>query len=206
VRLADFHNARGHGVSLLLPVDAGPLYLRRTSDGREFEIPPTAGALSLAELAPREPRSVARGAAHDAFSLVFSLPFDEASFAAAAEAQATLAARANEVPAPPPLPRWRQAGALVVGGVAAAALVGAGALAISAEALSGDARRAADQRDAATLNDRLSTRTAWARAALGLGAAAAVAGGLFLWLPRSDVYATGAADGETAMLEVGGHF
>jgi hypothetical protein len=40
-------------------------------------LPPVPDQIVLAELTPQEPRSQARGAAQDAFNLLFSVPFDE---------------------------------------------------------------------------------------------------------------------------------
>lgn len=74
VRVADVHNQMGETVRLVLP-DAARLYLRRTGDSTEFELPNQARVVELAALAPRPPRVGSRGAAHDAFSLTFSQPF-----------------------------------------------------------------------------------------------------------------------------------
>jgi hypothetical protein len=60
---------------------------------------------------------------------------------------------------------------------------------------------------AASLNDRVARENRWARVCWGAGAAAAVTGALLLLWPRGDLFAAGAAaDGESAMVEVGGHF
>ncbi len=78
VRVADFHSAEGQPVGLLRP-PAGALYLRQLSrqgEDREFALPGSEGPVSLASLAPASPRSAARGAAHQAFSLLFEQPFD----------------------------------------------------------------------------------------------------------------------------------
>jgi hypothetical protein len=207
VRLADFHNAPGHEVSMLLPADAGQLYLRRKGDDAEFVIPaePTTGALTLAGLSQREWHGP-RGAANDSFSLVFSLPFDQASFAAATTADA-LAARLGDTPPSPPLPRWRKVGAATAGGVAVASLIGAGLLVASARSLSAEVRDTPGQLQAAALRDRVDARNGWARAlSFGAGASAAVGAALLWLLPRGDLYAGGAADGQLGMVEVGGRF
>ncbi len=74
VRLADVHNPSGEAVRLYLP-DADRLYLKRTSDSREFVLPAQGRTVELASLAAAPPRVGTRGAAHDAFSLTFSQPF-----------------------------------------------------------------------------------------------------------------------------------
>lgn len=76
VRLADFHNALGQRVRLLRPIGHGPLYVRRMTDGLEYRIDGTPEVVRLASLTPGEPRAGARGAEHEAFSLIFSLPYD----------------------------------------------------------------------------------------------------------------------------------
>jgi hypothetical protein len=75
VRLADFHNAPGAKIELLRPHASGLLYLRRLSDDREFAIGMQPDVVALADLHAQEPRARARGAAHEAFDLIFSLPF-----------------------------------------------------------------------------------------------------------------------------------
>lgn len=72
VRLADFHN--GTLVRLVRPAD-GRLYLRRTSDDREYVLPSKVPVLHTAELALQEPRSSTRSAANDAFASLFASPF-----------------------------------------------------------------------------------------------------------------------------------
>jgi hypothetical protein len=207
VRLVDFHNARGHEVSLLLPAGAGLLYLRRAGDSREFEIPietPGASAvISLADLPSREPRSVARGAAHDAFSLIFSLPFDQEAFVPTSVGRTDLAATGDVVT---PRPRWRTVAGVIAGGTAVASLAAAVGLTLSAHGLANDARRAPSQKEAARLNGELAGRKTWAEVSYGMAAAAAVSSGLLMFWPRSDVYATGSADGELTMVKVGGQF
>jgi hypothetical protein len=210
VRLADFFSARGHGVSLLLPAGAGRLYLRRPSDGREYEIPPAPDLIQLAALEAREPRSTARGAAHDAFSLIFSLPFDDTAFAPSAAvvtvAGADLTAAGDGAEPDGRRPRWRTIGGVASLGVATLSLAAATTLTVSAHTAAGQARSAPSQREAAALDERVTARNAWARVCYGLGAAAAIAGGLALVWPSSGLYATGGAERESAMLEVGGRF
>ncbi len=78
VRVADVHNASGQTLSLVRPGPAIPIYLRRAEDDREFLVAPAPEVVALSDLAESDPRTRARGAAHESFSLVFSLPFDSA--------------------------------------------------------------------------------------------------------------------------------
>ena len=64
---------------------SGPVYVRRVEDDAEFSIPSRADVVSLGELEARTPRVAARGAAYDAYGLVFSLPFDREAVASYAE-------------------------------------------------------------------------------------------------------------------------
>jgi hypothetical protein len=76
VRLVDFHNAPGQAVHLVRPPPNGRVYVRRLDDDTEFAVPASPGAIALADLEGAPPRVAARGAAQEAFSLLFSLPFD----------------------------------------------------------------------------------------------------------------------------------
>ena len=78
VRLADFHNGPGQSLRLLHPAGAGTLYLRRLDTDQEFSIAPSPDVIAVASLEPSSPRTRTRGAAHEAFDLLFSLPFSSA--------------------------------------------------------------------------------------------------------------------------------
>jgi hypothetical protein len=206
-RRADFHNAPGHGMTVLLPRTSGKLLLRRARDDREFEIPSTPDLVSLAELSPHDPKRVRGDAGDEAFSLIFSLPFDEAAFTVARRtAEARLGAADSDSAPVPPLPRWRVAGGIAGAGVATAALIAGTALTWSARSLADDARHASSQQRAAALNDRMSERLTWSRVSYGLAGAAALTSALMLLWPRGDLYASGDAGGDLAMLQVGGKF
>ena len=174
MRLADFNNAKGHPLSLLLPVGAGLVYLRRISDDREIEIPAAPEEIRLAELTQREPRVTTRGAAHDAFSLIFSLPFDDAALAAYTVADDGPDGQGDRSLS------WRTIagrGALVVAGVSAVA----GALLMySAQSLASQAQAAPTQAMTAELNARLSARNQQMAVAYGAGVLAAISGGVLL--------------------------
>jgi hypothetical protein len=209
VRLADFHNGHGHALSLLLPSGAGALYLRRTSDDQEFEIPPAPDVINLADLSPRAPRAASRGAAHDAFSLIFSLPFDDAALANYVQppVDLTLSRDPAEAAAGPAVrPRWRRTAGLAALGVGAAATVAAVVISISAHGLSEDAHRATSNQSTAMLNDQLSTRNTWAAVSYGVAGAAAVSGALLLLWPDGPVHGLATADRSSASLGLSGRF
>jgi hypothetical protein len=69
-------------VRLVRPLGAGALYLRRVSDELEFALPMAPSVLNLTSLKATKPRVNSRGAANDAFSSTFSLPFDRSTVAA----------------------------------------------------------------------------------------------------------------------------
>ena len=193
VRLADFHNGAGHTLSLLLPERSDALYLRRTSDDREFAIPDGVGVVNLADLTPQPPRSVRRGGtpAGYAFNLIFSLPFDDQALAnydlahPERDFERVLArdAGADGDVAPPPRPRWRTVSGTSTLALAAVSGVAATWLGLSAHGLSQQAHAALSQRETAQLNDRLASRRDWAIASATVAGGAAVTGALLLWLP-----------------------
>jgi Caspase domain len=84
VRLADFNSQPGHPISLLMPISAQALYLRRASDGRQLAIPDSAEVVSLGAMGPPtvslEPRGPG-GPAEYAFEQLFLLPLDQEALA-----------------------------------------------------------------------------------------------------------------------------
>lgn len=82
VRLADLHTAPGQTAQLVRPPRGTPLFLRTADGAGEWPLDEGAPVLSLEALAVRAPAERHRGAAHEAFGLLFSLPF------AAAQVQA----------------------------------------------------------------------------------------------------------------------
>ena len=76
VRLADLHPAPGMRLALRLPTDLGVMYVQQVGSEREVRLEPKPGRLLLSALAPSTARARARGAAHDAFRLLFARQFD----------------------------------------------------------------------------------------------------------------------------------
>jgi hypothetical protein len=194
VRFVDFHNAKGRSFRLVRPGGASPLYVRSMEDGKELTVPASDESIALAGSQFVDPRVAERGAAHQAFSLIFSLPFEQASDDLVV------------VHRPPPLsqPASGRARKVVLGScgvVAVAGMVAGGLLRWDASRLRDEARDASQQR-AAELNDGIHTRNLGATVAF-VTAGAAITAGIVTWL------LTGReppADPSSPQLEVGlGH-
>jgi hypothetical protein len=185
VRLAETNTAPGTAVRLIRPGPSGREYLRRLDDDTEFVLPPDREIVAVADLSPEQPRARARGAAHDAFDLVFTLPFDEKAVTSYEPQEP----RAADLVEPSPAAD-RAAG----GGPSAKSVVGYGAVGLGAAAIgigatfgvlaiveSNGASDSESQRDAAARNDRIARdRTA---SIVGLSAGGAlVATGLVVLL------------------------
>ena len=206
-RLAEFHNARGHELSMLLPGGGRDLYLRRVgADETEFVIPPTPEVVSLSELSPHEPRLLSEGGADQLFRFAFSLPFDEQ---AVAEYVGSAAASDVDVVAdgPGPLPFSRKIGAAAAFGVG----VGAGLLALSlgttASQLQAQAsNRSTSQQEAAALNDKMANRRHLAELSIGVASAAMLTGVWMVFGPRAPVHPAGALDSTSGTLGFAGNF
>jgi hypothetical protein len=158
---------------LVRPGGASLLYVRSMDDGKELTVPASDQSIALAASGFVDPRVAERGAAHQAFSLIFSLPFDQAS-------EELVVVQRSELPPKPSSTRARKI-VLWSSGVAAAAGVVAGGL------LLWDASRLADeaghsfQRRVVQLNDSIHSRNLGAMAAFAV-AGAAIATGTVTWL------------------------
>jgi hypothetical protein len=167
VRVADLHPVPGLRLKLRLPTDLGALFVERP-EGRaapsEMRLEPRAGHVQLSSLGATPPRARARGAAHEAFLQLFTLPFDAASVERF-RAEAELDSR--------PVPRRDRPGWLpmvVAGTGAGAAAVGAG-LGISGYLLASQARAGSGE-ERQRLAPRIDARN---RAAVITGVAGLVA-------------------------------
>ena len=161
VRLLDFHSAPGTTIQLLRPPGEGTLYARRISDGTERAIPRTDEPIRLAALTAEQPRVRDRGAAHQAFSRVFSLPFDAAVVASWQQESAAIEARfvATEErrEADQRSLRIRRIAGGTLVGVGVASGVAAAAFALSARALRDEAPADENHRDATARNERIAS-------------------------------------------------
>jgi hypothetical protein len=185
IRLLDFHTDGRTPVVLVRPPGEGLLYLRRVGDGFERTVPRADGVVQLAGLPLAPARAQDRGAAHQAFSRIFSLAFDAGAvqtFARRTAEDSALieAARRSRERESRRLLRRRIGGAVALG-VATASSVAAVAVARSAHALLDAASATESHRDVFRRNQRIAARNRGA-AALALGAVAAGAGSLWLLL------------------------
>jgi hypothetical protein len=180
VRLLDVHNGGGQAVHIVRPSSDGPIYVHRADDDTEFVLPRSPDVVSLADLEGGPARVAARGAAQEAFHLLFSLPFDRevvATYVAQGGPEAPLrppaTSRLDGAPQDPSARTVRRAlawGAVGLGTVG----VGVGvALSVAASTVAGNASRQDSQADVAHRNARIS--------ALDAGSVVSfLAGGLFM--------------------------
>ena len=182
VRVADFHSSPNQQVALLLP-PATPTYLLRLPDRREFAISPGAGDVSLSALKVRPSRVARRGAAHHAFSLMFTRPFDREVVARYHDTAGGMD-MATEAWLPGNRTTWRKKAGWIAAGLSVAALTAGVACTLSAQyyrnqARSGDSHAAIVER-----NDDLRSRNTAAATLYSVGGAAALGSLLLLLLPE----------------------
>ena len=170
VRFLDFHNAKGRSFRMVRPGGASPLYVRRIDDGQELTLPASDEPVTLAAVGFIDPRVAERGAAHHAFSMIFSLPFERTADALVVVHR----------PPPPPEPlSSRQVALWSSGIVAAAGLATGGVLLWNATHIADDAR-GSSQRRTAQLNQDIHARNWQATVAFSV-AAAALTTGAVIW-------------------------
>jgi hypothetical protein len=137
-------------------------------------VPPAEDVVDLAQLAFADPRVAVRGAAHQAFSLIFSLPFDEAK---------------PELLATVPLPSKAAKTTtrkLVLWSLGAASAVGVvvGGVLLWDASRTADEGRHSSQKRAAELNNHIDARNTQATVAFALAGAAFTAGALTWFYTR----------------------
>jgi hypothetical protein len=187
VRVADVHNGPGQTLSLVRPGPTIPVYLRRAEDDREFLVSPAPEVLALADLSESEPRTRTRGAAHESFSLVFSMPFDS-----------TVVADYRDPPppsAPPPeaaddvsdrsKAKLRKTLGLTALGVGAIGLGAGTFFSLSARAASSNSPANESQADAVARNNRISTANTAGIVSFVVGGAAVGTGLVLLLWPSA---------------------
>jgi hypothetical protein len=202
VRLAETHTSPGTTVRLIRPAPSGREYVRRLDDDTEFVLPPDREIVALADLAPEQPRARTRGAAHDAFDLVFTLPFDEKTV------EGYVAHEPETTPGPDGTDSdtFGRSGAAADragdgdgdGGPSAKKLIGVGALGLGAVVAaigatygilgvreSDGASPGESQRDAASRNDRIARDRTASVVGLGVGGALIATGVVVLLWPSA---------------------
>jgi hypothetical protein len=182
VRLLDFHSGGREALRLLRPPAAGTLYLRRLTDDREYTVPPGPHRVRVASLKAGHPQVGGRGAAHHAFSKLFSRPFNRKVVAEYRPPAAVLAVGAPGSPAA--RSRWRTIAGWTAIGISAATLGTALYCTISAVKLQDDAPADQSHRDGVALNDSIDRRNAAAVTLYVTAGAAAAAGIITLLWPE----------------------
>ncbi|MDY7229721.1 caspase family protein [Hyalangium rubrum] len=201
VRLADFHNASGQRLWVARPIGTGPLYVRRVVDGQEYRIDAMPQVVQLAALTPQAPRVGARGAEHEAFSLIFSLPYDRQTVDTYDFRMPVLIE-----PAESTVPAWRRVAGWSAVGLAGASLGGGVWTTMSARGVRSGGMNGLPQAEVMRRNQRIQSLN---RRSTTLYAAGAVAGavglGLLLW-PGANAEAAPVVGPGTAGLQLGGQF
>ena len=179
VRLADFHNAPGQPLNLVREARDGPLFLRRAGDDQEYLLDGAGDVVALDDLRPQVSTAQARGAAHESFSLLFTLPFSQVvvdDYVVSRPVAPSERANARQT-------AWlRRPIALGLVGVGVAAAVGGTWAVLSAVSL----RHSSVENQAQTyaVNQDIERRNEWARALYVAGGAALATGALLLLWPQ----------------------
>jgi Caspase domain len=180
IRLADFHNDAAPAY-VIRPPHSGRLYMRRLDDDVEFVVPGEPEEVALAELEPAEPRDHARGAAGDAYQLLFSLPFGPGVVRAYLPRRSPL----DDPPEGDARAPWKTYAGLGLLGLSAGGVV-VGALSLeSAGSLHEQALAQANGQDAAALRDRVRDRNVAATVAFAAAGVAATCGAVLILWPSS---------------------
>lgn len=179
VRLAELHNA--YASHLLRPSLAQPLYVRKAGTDEEYLLPATPGPIALASLEPQPVRARERGAAHEAFSTIFSQPFDVGSVASF---------QFRSLPSELPEDRldrrnWRlRTAGITTLSLGGAALVTGAALSLSAYSLRSDGTRGLSQSQVEARNHQIDHRNTAAVVLYGAAGAFGLTGAVLLIYPR----------------------
>ena len=186
VRWADVHPGPLQNLTLALPAEhwgSHELFVESLASNTEYRVNQGADVDLARETA--QPRSLlARGALHEAFALLFAVPFDVGAVTGAPAPDATVVSSGG-TDLGPERPFWthkaRRTTALATGAGGLAAMAVAGGLAWSALGLRQDAENASGSRRA-VLNDELAGRNAWIAGTLAGGVVlTASAAALLLW-------------------------
>jgi len=203
-RLLDFHNAPGRPVRILRP-GQDPVFLRHLQSGNEYQVGAGEGEVQIAQLTPTQTPARTRGAAHHAFSLIFSLPFDEQAVQCYRFLDVEITVSLREEPPSAP-PAWRKgvAATLFTGAVLAGAISG---IQVRESRKTARENEHATQQQAGQLNQQIASSR---RKAQWFGAAAvgAAAGGLLLlYWPSSPVVPRASASfGQSRTFGIEGRF
>jgi len=194
VRLLDFHGTGTAPIHLVRPPGEGPLYLRRVADGLERTVPRTGGIVHMESLPAVAARWQTRGAAHHAFSQIFTLAFDDRAVATwddhAAEVRSRLDAEEIARETQGASARRRHILGVTALAVGLAAAIAATAFELSAHALHDEAPLGESHAQAVARNAQIDARNhATLGLVIGAGGAAATGAVLLLW-PKAAPAAT----------------
>lgn len=181
VRLADLHGTAGRTLRVGRPRLAPPLYLREAGSALEFQIPAAPDGIALSMLEPGVARVAERGAAHEAFSKLFTQPFDTS--VVAAYRFRPLPEAGAETPGERRLSRLRTAGWAQLA-VAGATLTSGAAVSLSALALRQQSSADLSHAEGSARNAQIAGRNLGAAVLYGTTAALAISGAALLLLPR----------------------
>lgn len=201
VRLADFHSSPRRRVRLLRP-GARVIFIRPPGGEREYTIEPGGEVVRLAALTASPPHVSGRGAAHNAFSRLFELPFDESSVAS--YRFPVLASGADQVDLRGgAAPRsWRYTAAWTSLGLSAAAVVAGVVCSATAAGLRSAAPDDESQVGRASRNDQIGKRNVAAVSLYAVGGAAAAASLLLFFWPDGPGGSRGSNGDQTGVITV----
>lgn len=204
VRLAEFHNAPGQSVRLLRPPPLGRVYLRRVGEEREYSLPAAPDVVRLADLGFEPPRVASRGAAHESFEHIFSVPFDRDVVASYTYSVPTPPELLEAVTAPSPVRPVLGWGGVALGG----ATVGVGLVTtLLAQESRASITPSTPQGQVAERNARIRSLNTTSGVLYGVGSVALVGGVVLLLLgPETGTLPLVAAGPEGAVLGVTGAF
>ena len=196
VRVADFHNAPGQSLRLIRQAGDGPLFLRRLGDEFEYIVGTGDDVQRLGALLKKPSAVAARGAAHESFGLLFTLPFSQRVVDDFVVRPLTAAPPMTDTAEAAPSSVRRPVAVALLAGAVGLAAAGTWAV-LGARNLHGAA--AQNQADRYQLNQEIDRRDSLARLFYGAGGAAIVASALLLlWPSRPDSASPAVTLGATA--------
>jgi hypothetical protein len=201
VRVAELHNAAP--ARLLRPMLLQPLFVRAPEGDEEFLLSAAPDVIDLATLKPQSSRALERGAAHESFSAIFSLPFGRASVG-----EFRFRALPNDTPEERLRARLEVTRRIGWAGVAlgAASLLSGLGLSLASIELHGQGIAGRSQLEVATRNAQIDRQNVAAYALYGVAGALALTGTLLLTVPRRSPRLTLTASLSGGMLSFGSVF
>jgi hypothetical protein len=181
VRVLDLHNSYGQGLSIVRPAGQGRLYLKRLDDRSEIEIVPSASDVVVATLVPSPSSDAPRGAAHIAFSSLFSLPFDQATVDQLDLSSDTVVAKRTVSQPEHSGISARTVGGVIAGGIALAAVAAGTVSYLSARSLKASLGPNSSDKDVERTNRSIDTRNNMTVTSCAVAGGAVAAALWLLW-------------------------